>query len=283
MPAPAPETGDGTDALRALLAAPDAGIPMLPALAQRVIAAVAGGNTPVWQIASLASKDQVLAARLLGLANSAYCAPLHPISTVQEAIVRMGTAAVRNLVVTVCVASRLHDPLVYGRQGRSIVEHGLGAAYLARLVAERAGVNADEAFLCGLLHDLGKLVILKRVHDLARTGRPVPDHAALEALIAELHAAVGADALARWELPEEICEAVRWHHTPDTAPRFQRRAMVTALASRLAHRYGFGCTASDAPFLDDPSAQALGLDEAWLAGTDQHAPGLFDVARQLLN
>lgn len=267
---------------RELLAAPDAGIPMLPALAQKVIAVVAEGNTPIWQIAALASKDQVLAARLLGLANSAYCAPLQPIGTVQEAIVRMGTAAVRNLVVTVCFASRLHDPQVYGARGRALVDHGLGTAYLAHLLAERAGANADEAFLCGLLHDLGKLVILKRASDLRRQGREVPSATELDALMVELHAAVGADALARWELPEEICEAVRWHHVPVEAPRFQRRALVTACANRLAHRYGFGCDPDEGDVLDDPAARALGIDAAWLAETDERAPGLFQIARELL-
>jgi len=97
------------DALRARLDSPDVAIPMLPDFAHRVIDMVSDEDVSVAQLASVVSKDQVLASRLLGLANSAYFAAMSEISTVQEAIVRMGTAAVRNLVVTVCFYSRMQD------------------------------------------------------------------------------------------------------------------------------------------------------------------------------
>ena len=98
------------------------------------------------------------------------------ISTVQEAIVRMGTAAVRNLVVTVCYYSRMQDRNVYGDRGKPLLEHGIGTAYMARLVAEWTGLDEEEAFMYGLLHDIGKLVILKAAHDVRRqTEQPIPE------------------------------------------------------------------------------------------------------------
>ena len=57
-----------------------------------------------------------------------------------------------------------------GRHGQRLVDHGIGTAYLARLVAEDVDANPETAFLCGLLHDIGKMVILKR-HDTTRSGR----------------------------------------------------------------------------------------------------------------
>lgn len=263
------------------LHSPSASLPVLPALAQQVIALAAAPDTPVWRIAGIVSKDQVLAARLLGLANTAYCAPLQPVATVSEAIVRMGTAAVRNLVVTVCFTSRMHDPQVYGRHGRDFIDHGLGTAYLARLVAERAGVNPDAAFLYGLLHDIGKLVVLKTAHDLARQGQPAATDEEIEATMDALHPSVGAAALRRWRLPEEVCVPVEWHHDP--AASQARSTRVVYLANRLSHRYGFGVPAvTDQPLLDDPLARETGLDEAWLCEVDQRAPALFEVARSIL-
>ena len=145
--------------------ADDTVIPMMPAVAHRVIELVSDPEVSIATIAALVSKDQVLASRVLGLANSAYCAPMQTVSTVLEAIVRLGTSAVRNVVVTVSFTSRMHDPRIYGDASRERADHAIGTAYVARLVAEKAGIDEDEAFLCGLLHDIGKLVVLKLAHD----------------------------------------------------------------------------------------------------------------------
>jgi putative nucleotidyltransferase with HDIG domain len=205
------------------------------------------------------------------------------VSTVTEAIVRLGTAAVRNVVVTVCFTSRMHDAGVYGAAGPRLVDHALGTAYLARLVAERARVNTDEAFLCGLLHDFGKLVILKQAYDYRqRTGRSVPE-AELKCVIAERHAVFGAMALRRWKLPESLDEPVMFHHDPSAAPSRPRESAVIYLANRLSYRYGFGCDLEEWTILEDPISAELGIDAVWLADVDARAPGLVKVARETLS
>jgi len=270
------------ESVRARLRGSDAGIPVLPGIAARVIELAGNVDTPVWRIAEIVSKDQILAARLLGLANSAYCAPLQAISTIHEAIVRMGTAAVRNLVMTVCFSSRLYDTQVYGANGRRLIDHGIGTAYLARIVADRAGASPDEAFLYGLLHDIGKLVILKAVHDYRRQTSAVLRPDDVSTLLAEEHAEVGGRVLARWQLPLSIQEPVLCHHDYGAATVHPRPATVSYMANRLSHRYGFGVDADDAAPAEDPAFTSLGLDEAWLADTDQRAPGLFEIARTML-
>lgn len=255
-------------------------VPMLPALARRVIALTSDPDIAIAKLAALVAKDQVLASRVLGLANSAYSAPLQTISTVNDAIVRLGTAAVRNVVVTVSLTSKMQDPAVYGVKGRELFDHALGTAYMARVVAERSRVNADEAFLCGLMHDIGKLVILKLAHEhQRRTGHPVPPHVVNEALT-ERHAVMGAVALRRWHLPEAVDDPVMFHHNYSRAPRFQREAAVCYLANRLSHRYGFGCAVDSTDLSSDEVLAVLGLDLEWLEATDSRAPGLFSVAQQ---
>ena len=73
--------------------------------------------------------------------NSAYCAPMQEVTTVNDAVVRMGTGPVRNVVLAVCFTSRLQGANVYGPQGRDLMNHAIGTAYLARLVAERIGTE----------------------------------------------------------------------------------------------------------------------------------------------
>src|SRR5690606_29742711 len=229
------------EALRARLDSPDVAIPMLPDFAHRVIDMVSNEDVSVGPLAAVVSKDQVLASRLLGLANSAYFAAMTEVTTVQDAIMRMGTAAVRNLVVTVCFYSRTQDRAVYGERGKPLLEHGLGTAYMARLIADAVRCDQEEAFMYGLLHDIGKLVILKAAFDVRKQlHTPVPADD-LEAILRERHAAVGAIVLRRWRLPSMLDEPIVHHHDWRQAQHEPRKAAITYLANRLSHRYGFGC------------------------------------------
>jgi putative nucleotidyltransferase with HDIG domain len=270
------------DALRARLDSPDVAIPMLPDFAHRVIEMVSDEDVSVAQLAAVVSKDQVLASRLLGLANSAYFAAMSEISTVQEAIVRMGTAAVRNLVVTVCFYSRMQDRNVYGEQGKPLLEHGIGTAYMSRLVAEWVDSDEEEAFMYGLLHDIGKLVILKAAYDVRRQiGSDVPREV-LDEVMREMHPHVGAVVLRRWRLPSMLDEPIVCHHDWQAAKVAPRKAAITYFANRLSHRYGFGCEQDTTDVLADPVCAELKVDATWLAQTDKHAPGLFEVAKKIL-
>lgn len=180
----------------------DSAMPMLPALAADVMSLAIDPEVSVARIARVIAKDQVLATRVLRLANSAYCAPMQEVTTVNDAIVRMGTGPVRNVVLAVCFTSRLQGANVYGPQGRDLMDHAIGTAYLARLVAEKNGRDADEAFMCGLLHDMGKLLLLKLARDFIKFGVPTPSSQEIETVCRDRHAEIGARLLRQWQLPE---------------------------------------------------------------------------------
>jgi putative nucleotidyltransferase with HDIG domain len=257
-------------------------IPVLPALAARVISLASNPDVTISQLAQVIAKEQVLTTRLLSLANSAYYSAPTDVSTVAEAILRVGSTAVRNLAVTLCVNSHTLGRNIYGAQGQALVDHGIGTAYLARLIADEAGIDPEEAFLCGLLHDIGKLVILKWHHDHAkRTGQPL-EAKPLAELVQQWHAEVAGLAFRRWGLPSEIEEPVLYHHDYAKAPEQRRLTAVVYLANRLSHRYGFGCDPDDFDAIADPVVAELGIDWEWLSSLDQKAPGLFAVAREVL-
>jgi putative nucleotidyltransferase with HDIG domain len=237
-------------------------------------------EVPGFKLAELVGKDPVLASRLLGLANSAFSASSRPISTVLEAITRVGTAAVRNVIVTVSLTS-MKDRAIYGTGGQALFDHALGTAYTAHLIAERVRVSQDEAFLAGLMHDIGKLVILRLAYDHGRrTGEKVAADDLKQAL-RERHAMMGSLALRRWHLPESVDDPVMFHHNYEAAPRRQREVEVCYLANRLSHRYGFGCEpepVDSAEFVHDDVFARLGLDQGWLDATDARAPGIVSAA-----
>jgi putative nucleotidyltransferase with HDIG domain len=254
-------------------------VPMVPAVARDVLSLATEINVSAKRILSVVSKDPVLASRVLRLANSAFSASAVPITSINAAIVRMGTESVRNVITAVCVASILTDDGRRGDEGRDLVDHGVGTAYIASFIAEAAGEPRDQAFACGLLHDIGKLLIR---HLAARPDhgvrRPTPEE--LAAVMADRHAEFGGVLLKLWNLPEPLHDAVANHHHVERALQ-SRPTAVTYVANRLAHRYGFGCQTDEADLIGDPVFAVVNVDAPMLARIDKHAPMMFEVARQL--
>jgi putative nucleotidyltransferase with HDIG domain len=262
---------------------PGSSLPAMPPLATELLELASDPDVAQGRVATAVAKDPVLATRVLGFANSAAMASVVTVTSINEAILRLGTRRVCNIALADRMASGFSDTRVYGDLGRSLRDHSIGAAYVAYLIADGARVPADEAFLFGLLHDIGKLYVLKLVHD---RGQPVPAGVIGPrrlALVADMHAEVGAHLVREWGLPERLHDPVAWHHEPSQATRDPRAASVAYTANRLAHRYGFGVPRDEAwDALADSEVHELGIDEAKLAHLDARAPGLFEVARKSL-
>jgi HD-like signal output (HDOD) protein len=251
----------------------------LPANASEVMVLALDPDVSVAQLVRLTSRDQVLAARMLRLANSAYCAPLEEITTISDAVIRLGTTSVRNVVLATCIASRLQQGSVYGPQGRALADHSIGTAFLAQFVAKTARVNTEEAFLYGLVHDIGKLLVLQLAKDYVTAGGRVVPPAEVAEVMDARHAEFGGQVLQEWHLPAMIQRPVVFHHQPDACIDHPTEAAVLYVANCLAHRYGFGCktTPSDA-LREDPVFLRLDLTAAWLQALDAQAPTLMDNA-----
>ena len=259
----------------------DLSIPMLPDQAQRVLSLVGDPDVTISTLAAVVSKDPVLATRVLGMANSALYGAMAPLRSVADAVVRLGTRTVRNVVVTVSMQSQFKSPEVYGHDGARFMEHAIGTAYVAHLIAETVRADVEESFLCGLLHDIGKLVILKTAHQYQQKHRVVIRADEVQAAIVEYHALCGALALGFWNVPNDVREVVQFHHAFEDASDPQAAGVCYA-ANLLSHRYGFGCTPEGDAVIEDAVFGFLNLDEAWIAKTDVRAPGLFNAARQAL-
>lgn len=257
---------------------PDA-VPMVPAVAREVLEFSTDPDVSARRIATVVGKDPVLATRVLQLANSAFSASRVQITSINDAVVRMGTQSVRNVVTAVCVASILADKGAYGDRGRDLIDHGIGTAYIAWLIAEAAGESKDEAFVCGLLHDIGKLLIQQLAHR-PHAGVKKPTASEMSAVLAERHPEFGGHLLRHWQLPETLYQAVAFHHDP-TRAEGSNTAAVAYAANRLAHRYGFGCPVEEFDPLTDPVFATMRLDETALARIDQQARKMFEAARQL--
>jgi len=252
----------------------------------REVFAIAGDNeVDANRLMTLVSRDPVFTIRVLRLANVAAFAAAGEVTSVEIAVVRLGTRAVRNAVLAACLSAWGQTVDVYGRRGVDEIQHAVGTACLSRRLAERLRLKIDDVFVHGLLHDVGKLCLFRMRSDFRRTSGRAPSAEEFEETLQASHAEVGAVALQVWGLPEALRVSARWHHDPIAAPAHQQAVAVTYLANRLSHRYGFGRPPDEDrdALLSDPAIAALGLNERWLDELDEEALTISMTAQHLVS
>jgi putative nucleotidyltransferase with HDIG domain len=237
------------------------------------------------RLISIVTQDPVFTIRVLRLANVAAFAAFGEVKSVELAVVRLGTRAVRHAVIAVCFSAWAQTIQTHGSRGAVEIRHAVGTACLAKRLAMLVQAGGEDAFVQGLLHDVGKLVLFKLRAEFLRLGGRAPAPDQFDAALEQLHAEVGATALQLWGIPDSVREPVRWHHQPLSAGDHAHAAALVYLANRLSHRYGFGRPpADDEDDLEaDPAAAALGLGDQWLAKLDEESLGVGMAAQYLVS
>lgn len=243
------------------------GLPTLPAVVGALGRRLGAVDASAAEIAHLLGHDQALTARVLRLANSAFYAPREPVRSPHQAVVLLGLSTVRAITLKASVFTAF--PMA---EARPFWLHALGVACAARGVARLAGLApADDAFVMGLLHDIGKLALAEHLPEayaqvrarVARDGGLIRE-AELRELSCD-HAAVGAFLCAHWSLPEEFRVAIGGHHDLDRAAGpHQPWAACLHLADILARALLIGNGGDHAMPRLDPRALgilALGPDD----------------------
>ena len=223
-------------------------LPPLPTSAMRVIALTKNPATTLKELETVIGQDLALTAGILRQANSSYYGYARRISSTQDAIVLLGFQVIQGLAMSAAISPLLKTRLVgYKIEQEGLWQHSMLTAIVAkRLCQHRKLPYTGAAFTAGLLHDIGKLIIsvyvqevgdniLKRVTEDKRT------YVELEAkVIGYNHAAVGGFLAKSWNLPEDLVEAIYYHHSPSNAPNYEELASVIHVADGLASILGIG-------------------------------------------
>ena len=246
--------------------------PFSPTL-NRLMATLANNDIPFSQIAALIEKDTVLAGNVLRTVNSPLYCFSGTINSVSHAISIMGLSKLRNTALGLSV-SRVWKG-VRTPPGWSMAKfnlHSLATAILSDLIAQHVGVDyAEGAFVSGLFHDLGKLLIATALPDeyqqINRLTETIPENEPAKVLAIESdllgmdHAELSASALKVWNLPVPVQIAALYHHSPELAPRevygdcqFHLGHVVHA-ANRTVNDFGFGIHLSQS--VGEPSSEWL--------------------------
>lgn len=235
-------------------------------------------------IAKLITGDTAFTFHVLKAANSNFFKGLTKVSTIQNAIIRIGTGEISKIVSTLLEPNNLiiKDPFC-GGMIQKLWQHSLGCAIGTRWLAKQCGFNtlADEAFIAGLLHDIGKLLLITVVENLLRSDRS--DHRPSDILLNEVmenfHAEHGCLLMENWNFPETYCKVAREHHTGDADPNDTLMLMVR-LVNKACNKLGIGLHEDRSIILAaTPEASILGLSEIFLAKLEITLEDIFGSGR----
>jgi HD-like signal output (HDOD) protein len=232
-------------------------LPLLPAAATEALAACRSDSTTPQRLADVLHRDPAITGHVLRLANSSLYGGMGEITSLTQAIHRLGFNGVAEAVMMVAVHGRFFRNPRFAGQLCRLWQHSALAAGWAREIARRTGDNAEGAFLCGLLHDLGAPGLYQAVHDIQdETGRAYATQD-VEICVASLTPETGGRLLESWLLPDWVADAVR--HRPDWAGAANRPRLVSVTAlSDLFATWSVG-PAEGPIFLPAAPVENLGL------------------------
>jgi HD-like signal output (HDOD) protein len=237
-------------------------LPSLPVIYQRLLETLDSPEASTGEIGNLVVHDIAMAAKVMQLVNSAFFGIPRRITDLSDAIQYLGVETIKALALTVGVFSQFQGPQAASLSLEALQQHSLDTARVARVIAKHESLPRqamEDAFLAGLVHDIGKLILITkdaemydRAMAVAQAEKLPPDPVEREVFGAD-HAEVGSYLLWLWALPQGVTEAVGFHHQPALCPAAGLSAVALVhIADALAHEGG--------P-LDDSASQ---LDQAYL-------------------
>lgn len=207
----APHLGD-------LLKSGELFVPMLPEVTGRVVSLSQDPESDASQLAQLIQGDQSLTAHVMRIANSAAYSPNGAMASIQQAITRLGM----NLISDIALAASISAKMFYAPGFEDYVnhtwQHALTTALWSKEIARVCRRNAEATFLCGLLHSIGRPVVLQGIIEVSRD-KSLPlsrkDSLALEDCYQR---DVGASVAEKWEMPKIVCESILFFDDYESAP-----------------------------------------------------------------
>jgi putative nucleotidyltransferase with HDIG domain len=249
-------------------------IPTIPTIQTEINGVFASPDGSAKDAARVIEKDAAIATRVLRLVNSSFYALKNPVSNINLACSIVGLKVIKNVVVQATVLQTFGGiASVGGFDAGALWDHSFKTAIACRLLAERvpaaaAGLAKDDAYTCGLIHDIGKLILLDSQADRflgalrlsAASG--VPLASAESAVFGFDHAHVGGLLAQRWKLPQAVQAAVRYHHGEAPADADRARGALVRAANTFAHAAASPAPGWSGDLCRDDELQALGLSRA---------------------
>lgn len=248
-------------------------LPTLPTVASQIVATANSPKTSATDVGALINRDSSLTSKVLKLVNSSFYGFPQQIKSISHAIVILGFNKVKNVVLTASVFDLTKGRAENRLDVRRFWEHALGAAIGSQATARRfnRGLAPDDAFVGGLLHDFGKIILDQF---LSEEYNPVLGYAAEHTTTVRTaekeilgfdHQQVGTWIAEKWKLPPILVTAIRHHHTPTLAREEREMAAAVHVGNILTRAFGIGNSGDNTigPF-DETVVEQYGINPQFL-------------------
>jgi HD-like signal output (HDOD) protein len=244
-------------------------LPPLPTLVTRALDMLSDPAVDIKAVEKVIGMDQSLVSKLIKISNSVLFGGLNRVESLQQALTRLGAKTTKSLVLSASMQTYFlkSNP---GMQtwGPFLWQHAAECGLAARRIAVAAGYDdSEKAFVGGLLHDIGKLVLLlvsadnyRQIQNLKKR-ESLTDHAAERQLIGTDHMEIGERLMEKWKMPASAKACVKYHHHMENAGEATPLAAITAYADHLSHLHGTQLQwfVSDPEAISDKLANTLKL------------------------
>ncbi|MDP6038952.1 MAG: HDOD domain-containing protein [Candidatus Latescibacteria bacterium] len=206
--------------------------------------------------------DPGLLATIFKLVNSSYYGFNKQVKDLPLAITLLGLEEIANLVLAVQVFEQLGDyENGAGLDLQEFWRHSVGTAFVARAVAKKLNTETESAFLAGMLHDLGKIILDRYFSDFYGAVFQIIGEEDISIAQAEqevlglTHAAIGGQLAEEWKFPKTFLNAIHHHHEPSSATRYQRLVCIIHIADAICRQLEYGSGGDN--LQPDPEESAL--------------------------
>lgn len=214
-------------------------MPVLPHMVQEVRNLLEKIDPSMDDLARIVEKDAVIAAKLISLANSVLYKGLDAVTTLNTALNRLGLKETLNLITTLANKNLyISEQAELNRLLHSLFLHSLASACCARFIAVELGEKEVEGFfLTGIIHDIGKVLLLKAISDVSpEESFSDPD---LHAAIQDVHTVFGAVLIKKWGFSKSYVQAIECHHWSHFPKGTQKELLVLRLADIFVKDLGY--------------------------------------------
>ena len=218
-------------------------LPLLPQAASKVMALASDPNADAAKLSALIHQDQALAAHVLKIANSPAYMPRSPVVSLQHAVAMLGITLLSEIAFTASLKVGAFQVPGYEDEVKQLWRHSLATGAFAKEVARAKRMNVESAYLCGLLHEIGKPVVLRTTTTIAREQSSkwvkalatiLDNKSHVKTLIEGYHTRVGVLIAQKWSLPKQVADAIQYYGDYEHTTTFRQECMLTFLADRLA-------------------------------------------------
>jgi HD-like signal output (HDOD) protein len=221
---PAPQQSAAEAALVQTLEGGRAALPLLPHVATQALELANNRDASVREFSELIMRDPPIAARFIATANSALYSRGQTIRSVNDAVARIGLGASRDLVFQVVYANTVTGLKQFQEEVEASFQRSVLCGVICRVAAPLLRLNVADAYLCGLLHDIGE----SRIYRILSEGKVSPSPEEAVSLVQKYHPRAGAELAMRWALPDEIVQVCRRHEERGAPPSDQLRLVRVA-------------------------------------------------------